>query len=133
MFSKLDEVESRYENVNLQLQNPEIASQQNKYRALMKELADLEKVVVAYRAYKAKANELKGNKELLNENDIEVLYDDRDARAGEKFADSDLIGIPVRLVVSEKTFDAGGVEMVERATGKSKLVPEAELLKMLNK
>lgn len=34
---------------------------------------------------------------------IEVLYDDRDANAGEKFADSDLIGIPVRLVVSQKT------------------------------
>ena len=57
--------------------------------------------------------------ELLKENDIDVLYDDRDARAGEKFADSDLIGISVRLVVSEKTFDAGGVEMVERSTGKS--------------
>src|SRR3989344_4827464 len=41
--------------------------------------------------------------EMLQENDIEVLYDDRDVRASEKFADADLIGIPVRLVVSEKT------------------------------
>lgn len=72
MFSKLDEVESRYENVNLQLQNPDIASQQTKYRALMKELAELEKVVVAYRVYKAKVKELAGNKELLNENDEEM-------------------------------------------------------------
>ena len=72
MFSKLDEVESRYENVNLQLQNPDIASQQTKYRALMKELAELEKVVVAYRGYKAKVKELAGNKELLNENDEEM-------------------------------------------------------------
>ena len=71
--------------------------------------------------------------DVLKENDIEVLYDDRDARAGEKFADSDLIGIPVRLVVSEKTFDAGSVEMTERETGKSKLVPESDLLKTLSK
>src|SRR3989344_5004538 len=41
--------------------------------------------------------------ELLREHNIDVLYDDRDVRAGEKFADAELIGIPVRLVVSEKT------------------------------
>ncbi|OGY18247.1 MAG: hypothetical protein A2900_04870 [Candidatus Chisholmbacteria bacterium RIFCSPLOWO2_01_FULL_50_28] len=39
----------------------------------------------------------------LSEENIEVLWDDRDVGAGEKFADCDLIGIPVRLVVSEKT------------------------------
>ena len=38
---------------------------------------------------------------------IEVLYDDREARAGEKFNDSDLIGIPVRIVVSEKGLEKG--------------------------
>lgn len=72
MFSKLDEVESRYENVNLQLQNPDVAGQQNKYRALMKELAELEKVVVVYRGYKAKVKELADNKGLLAENDPEI-------------------------------------------------------------
>ncbi len=45
---------------------------------------------------------------------VEVLWDDRDARAGEKFADSDLIGIPLRVVVSEKTLAAGKFECVER-------------------
>ncbi len=60
--------------------------------------------------------------ELLQENGVEVLYDYRDVRAGEKFADSDLIGIPVRLVVSEKTVSAGGVEMVVRGNGSSSLV-----------
>ncbi len=49
---------------------------------------------------------------------VEVLYDDRDARAGEKFADSDLIGIPLRVVMSEKTLAAGKFECVERSTGK---------------
>ncbi|MEN9561367.1 MAG: hypothetical protein RIQ56_640, partial [Candidatus Parcubacteria bacterium] len=71
--------------------------------------------------------------EMLRERGVEVLYDDRDARAGEKFADSDLLGIPTRLVVSEKTFDAGGVEMIDRTSGTSKLVPESELLDMLEK
>lgn len=72
MFSKLDEVESRYEQVNLQLQNPDIAGQQSKYRTLMKELADLGKVVTHYRQYKKVVAELKSNKELLLENDEEI-------------------------------------------------------------
>lgn len=59
---------------------------------------------------------------------IAVLWDDRDVRAGEKFADSDLIGIPMRLVVSERSLAEGGYELVERATGNSSLVPESALL-----
>lgn len=64
MFAKLDEVESRYEQVNLSLQKPDIASDQKRYRALMKELAELEKVVVIYRDYKKKNASLQANKEL---------------------------------------------------------------------
>ena len=45
---------------------------------------------------------------------IEVLYDDREARAGEKFADSDLIGIPLRIVVSDKGIEKGEFEVKER-------------------
>ena len=48
---------------------------------------------------------------------IEVLWDDRDVRAGEKFADSDLLGIPLRVVVSEKTLAAGKFECVHRGGG----------------
>ena len=51
--------------------------------------------------------------ELLREHGIETLYDDRDARAGEKFADADLIGIPLRMVVSEKMLQQGGIEITE--------------------
>jgi prolyl-tRNA synthetase len=54
----------------------------------------------------------------LNEAKVEVLWDDRDARAGEKFADSDLFGIPLRVVVSEKTLAAGKFECVDRASGR---------------
>ncbi len=70
--------------------------------------------------------------EMLQENDIEVLYDDRDARAGEKFADADLIGIPTRLVVSEKTISAGGVEMAMRTNGKGTLLHESDIIDRLH-
>ena len=73
MFSKLDEVESRYEEVNLQLQRPDIASNQKQYRTFMKELADLEKIVVLYREYKKKKKEFDENKILLtSESDAEL-------------------------------------------------------------
>lgn len=67
----------------------------------------------------------------LEEQGVEVLYDDRDARAGEKFADADLIGIPHRVVVSKKSLEAGGYEYKKRDEKDSKIVTEAELLEML--
>ncbi len=66
-------------------------------------------------------------KELTKKN-IEVLFDDRDARAGEKFADSDLIGIPYRIVVSDKTFEKNMLECKVRATGETKMLSEAEVM-----
>ncbi len=59
----------------------------------------------------------------------EVLYDDRDLRPGEKFADSDLIGIPLRIVVGEKGITAGKLELKERATGKVSEASPDEILK----
>ncbi|MDP1689624.1 MAG: aminoacyl--tRNA ligase-related protein [bacterium] len=49
---------------------------------------------------------------------MEVLYDDRDVRAGEKFADSDLLGIPTRIVVGKDAVATGEFEVVDRTTGK---------------
>ena len=69
--------------------------------------------------------------ELLREHNIEVLYDDRDIRAGEKFADAELIGIPVRLVVSEKMLSQGGLEMSERANGNATFVSDSEIVERL--
>jgi prolyl-tRNA synthetase len=57
----------------------------------------------------------------LEKEGIEVLWDDRDARPGEKFADSDLIGIPLRLVVSEKSLMNDEVEWKERASENVKM------------
>ncbi len=73
MFSKLDEVESRYEQLNMSLQRPDVASDQKKYRGLMKELSDLEKVVIIYRDFKSKTAALKTNKDMFtNESDPEM-------------------------------------------------------------
>ncbi len=66
----------------------------------------------------------------LTDSGVEVLYDDRDTSTGAKFADSDLIGIPYRAVVSKKTIDKGKTEVVERATGKTEMMTEDELLNL---
>lgn len=67
----------------------------------------------------------------LVEAGVEVLYDDRDARAGEKFADSDLMGLPLRVVVSEKTLAAGKFEVVERSSGTTHHKSLSELIGQL--
>lgn len=67
----------------------------------------------------------------LIKNGIEVLYDDRETSAGEKFADADLIGLPYRLVVSDKSLKAGGVEIKKRDEDKSEIIKENEILKNL--
>ena len=56
-----------------------------------------------------------------------VLYDDRDARPGEKFADSDLLGMPYRVVVSKKGKEEGKFEVVTRKTGEVRFLTEEEL------
>ena len=48
---------------------------------------------------------------------VSVLYDDRNLRAGEKFADADLIGIPRRVIIGKEAAESGAIEVVERASG----------------
>jgi prolyl-tRNA synthetase len=64
---------------------------------------------------------------VLDEAGAEVLLDDRDARAGEKFADADLIGIPIRVTVGKKTLEDGAADVRERETGDERRVSIAEL------
>ena len=60
---------------------------------------------------------------------MDVLFDDRlGVGAGEKFSDADLLGMPMRLVVSEKSLQAGGVEMKERKSTDSEIVSVDKLL-----
>ncbi len=59
---------------------------------------------------------------------LDVLYDDRDERAGVKFNDADLIGIPLQVVVGERNLKAGKAEVKQRATGTTELVDLAAIL-----
>lgn len=59
---------------------------------------------------------------------VEVLYDDRDARPGVKFADADLIGAPIRLTVAERGLKRGGVEMKHRQASDNILIPLADVV-----
>jgi len=67
----------------------------------------------------------------LQEAGVEVLYDDRDLSAGEKFNDADLIGLPYRVVISEKTIKEGKFELKKLQEDEANLVSEAEILKIL--
>jgi prolyl-tRNA synthetase len=59
---------------------------------------------------------------------IEVLYDDRDERAGVKFKDADLLGMPLRLTVGERSLASGGVEFKRRDLAERALVPVDSVL-----
>jgi prolyl-tRNA synthetase len=65
--------------------------------------------------------------EALEARGSSVLLDDRDQRAGEKFADADLIGCPTRITVGKKTLDDGAVDLRDRESGEERRVPMAEL------
>lgn len=52
----------------------------------------------------------------------QILLDDRDLRTGEKFTDAELMGIPYRVVISDKTLDSQSIEITERKTGETKLI-----------
>lgn len=66
--------------------------------------------------------------EKLQSQGIEVLLDDRDMGAGAKFADADLIGIPYRVLISDKSLEKGGVEFKKRNEVEARIMTEDELL-----
>lgn len=68
----------------------------------------------------------------LTASSVGVLYDDRDVRAGEKFADADLLGIPYRVVISDKTLQSGTFEFKARTSSESEQVSQEDLLKRLD-
>jgi prolyl-tRNA synthetase len=69
----------------------------------------------------------------LTDNNVMVLYDDRDERPGEKFADADLFGLPFRLVISPKSLEAGGYELKARTSADTKIITRDQLLDSLKK
>jgi prolyl-tRNA synthetase len=69
----------------------------------------------------------------LTENGAGVIYDDRDVRPGEKFADADLLGIPYRVVISEKTVAADRYELKARTSADSQLISRDELFALTDR
>jgi prolyl-tRNA synthetase len=67
----------------------------------------------------------------LKAHGLEVLFDDRDARPGVKFADAELLGIPHRLVISERNLAAGELEYRHRRDPESRNLKREEALKLL--
>lgn len=67
----------------------------------------------------------------LTADGVAVIYDDRDERAGKKFADADLLGVPLRLVISDKTLAGGQAEFKKRTEEKTKEVPLGSVIDFL--
>jgi prolyl-tRNA synthetase len=70
--------------------------------------------------------------ETLTNDGISVLYDDRDIRAGEKFADADLLGIPIRVVVSEKSLGSDTYETKGRTSDTADQLTIEQLVQKLS-
>jgi prolyl-tRNA synthetase len=65
--------------------------------------------------------------QMLSDAGADVLLDDRELRAGEKFADADLIGLPRRVTVGRKTLEDGRVDLRDRGTGEERRIELSEL------
>ena len=59
---------------------------------------------------------------------LEVLYDDRNESAGVKFNDADLLGMPIRITISKRSLDKGGVELKMRDREEVRIVPAGKML-----
>lgn len=69
--------------------------------------------------------------QLLKDNNIETLWDDRDKRPGVKFADMEVIGIPMTIIVGERTLETGQIEIKKRKDEKPELVSHQDLLSLI--
>ena len=68
----------------------------------------------------------------LRDKGVEVLYDDRmDKSAGEKFTDADLLGVPIRAVVSKKTMEQDGIEVKRRNEADSRVIHLSNFFELL--
>ena len=69
--------------------------------------------------------------QLFIENNLETLWDDRDKRPGVKFTDMEVTGIPVTVIIGERTLETGEIEIKERQDEKPKLVSHQDLVSII--
>ena len=101
----------------------------------------LPSAIAPYDIYLAGLNledaDISGKAEMLYESlqdaGFDVLFDDRDAPPGVKFKDADLMGIPVRVVISSRSVGNGGVEVKARAEKESEIVSEPDVIEAVRK
>ena len=101
----------------------------------------LPSAIAPYDIYLAGLNledaDISGKAEMLSESlqdaGFDVLFDDRDAPPGVKFKDADLMGIPVRVVISSRSMGNGGVEVKARAEKESEIVSEPDVIEAVRK
>ena len=101
----------------------------------------LPSAIAPYDIYLAGLNledaDISGKAEMLYESlqdaGFDVLFDDRDAPPGVKFKDADLMGIPVRVVISSRSMGNGGVEVKARAEKESEIVSEPDVIEAVRK
>jgi prolyl-tRNA synthetase len=93
--------------------------------------------IAPYKVYLATIGDVTEEAEKLYKNiidsGIDVLYDDRDVRPGDKFADADLMGIPVRLVISSRMLESNSVEFKLRTGDETQEVKLTDIVEYLNK
>ncbi|WP_032112158.1 proline--tRNA ligase [Candidatus Paracaedibacter symbiosus] len=95
-------------------------------------VAPFKVALINLKAADVKAQELCDNLfNTLTSKNIEVLYDDRDERAGTKFADMDLIGLPWQVIVGNKTLETGMVEIKNRRTGEKQEIAIEKVLEVV--
>ena len=82
------------------------------------------KSVAPYQYYLVGIGEkgMEAAEKIYQEHEKEMIFDDRDLRPGQKFADAELMGIPTRIVVSEKTLASNSAEVTDRMTGETQFV-----------
>ncbi len=95
------------------------------------------KTIAPYQVYLINIGEEKKAQEIyqnLQKEGIEVLWDDRlEKRPGEKFADADLVGLPYRVVISDRSMKAGGVEFKKRTEKKEEIIQMSDLINKISK
>ena len=73
MFENLEEIEIKYEDLTKKISDPEVISNQEEWRKMMKEHSDIEPIVLKYREYKAVKKNFEDSKEMLNDPDMKDL------------------------------------------------------------
>ncbi len=84
MFDNLDAIESKYEELTTKISDPEVISNQNEWRKMMKEHANIEPIVLKYREYKKAVEDLEEAKEMMNDKELKDLAEEEMLSAKER-------------------------------------------------